>query len=65
VRGGARPGAGRPRGSKGPGPARRPVLVKLTEDEIAKGRALGQGNLTEGIRRGLSADPPAGALPKP
>lgn len=65
MKGGARPGAGRPRGSKGQGPARKPILIKLTEAEVTRARELGDGNLTEGIRRGLSADRPDCEVPKP
>jgi len=52
--GGARPGAGRPLGSRNQGPRRRLVSVKLTDVEVETARRLGYGCLTEGLRVGLA-----------
>jgi hypothetical protein len=55
-RGGKRPGAGRP---KSPAPLLR-VSLRLSASHIARLKDLGEGNVSEGVRRLLATDPLAG-----
>jgi len=53
TRGGARPGAGRPKGSTDPDARRHQVNVRLSDAELAKARMLGNGNSSLGMRIAL------------
>jgi hypothetical protein len=53
--GGARPGAGRKTGYRKPSARRVNVNVRLDAAELARAKALGDGNASEGIRRALKA----------
>jgi len=53
TRGGARPGAGRPKGSTDPDARRHQVNVRLSDAEIAKALMLGNGNASLGMRIAL------------
>ena len=58
TRGGARPGAGRPQGTKNKTPGLpTAVFVRLTEAELDKAKALGNGNASAGMRAALAASP--------
>lgn len=52
--GGARPGSGRPRLADG-AETTVPLRVRLTEALADKARRLGNGNVSEGVRRALAA----------
>lgn len=54
-RGGKRPGAGRKIGYRSPAARTRQVNVKLTEDELKKARAIGEGNASVGLRVALNS----------
>lgn len=52
--GGPRPGAGRPLGSRDPSAAhRKRRMVLLSDEEYAQAKALGDGNLSAGLRVAL------------
>ena len=53
TRGGPRPGAGRPTGTKKPGSRPRQVNARLSDLELAQAEALGDGNASEGLRVAL------------
>ena len=52
--GGARPGAGRKLGYEKPGAKRALLVCKVTADEKDFARQLGNGNVSEGVRRALA-----------
>jgi hypothetical protein len=61
-RGGARPGAGRKPGWRKPNTAHRVRrMIMLSDEELNQARALGQGNISAGVRLALtlSQSPPA------
>jgi len=53
TRGGARHGAGRPKGSTDPDARRHQANVRLSDAEMAKARMLGNGNASRGMRLAL------------
>ena len=53
MRGGKRPGAGRPAGSTKPDSRKRQVNVRLSDEETVKAERLGGGNASAGLREAL------------
>lgn len=53
-RGGARPGAGRKPGPDPNAAHRVRRMIMLSEDEVKQARTLGDGNISEGVRRAIA-----------
>ena len=54
MKGGARPGSGRPVGTVKPESKRQLVAVRLSDEERAKAETIGEGNASAGLRKALA-----------